>query len=215
VTCLTGLIKKTQQETQEQPKGHKVEQSVWEVFGKCFVRGNPNWFVLSLYLGQKPWSSPATTRQTMGCLQSAKLPSTALSTRITPLFSDKNRFAHMWANVGFPYFDQKRQRYMGFAFLWTLLAFLFTTWGCLAVFNFSFLIKYSAWASGVSYDGALPYIGEDYGAVYIGLRGYYFQDCNATITAAQYCIETGKGCGSSASFLLLDERTFRLRRVLG
>ena len=98
---------------------------------------------------------------------------------LQPWFA-QSTFARMFGNIGLPHFDKKRRKWMGFAFGWTVVSFLFTVYGCLAVFNSYDLIRVSYWASGVSYSGIMPVKGEDFSAVYLGLSGYVFTVCNAT-----------------------------------
>ena len=74
-----------------------------------------------------------------------------------PLFA-KSRIAIMFSNIGFEHFDVHRRRYMGFAFFWTVLSFFTIGYACLAVVNHKYLIPFTHWAAGVTYDTHFPLV---------------------------------------------------------
>jgi len=97
----------------------------------------------------------------------------------------QNKYVLMFGNIGWPYFDKNRRKYQGIAFVWTLVGFLFTIWGCLAVFNNVDLIRISYWGGGFSYETMRPPVDKDYAEIWIGLRAYYYTSCkfdNVTTT---------------------------------
>ena len=96
-----------------------------------------------------------------------------------PLFAT-SKFALLFMNIGFPYFDIQRRRFMSFAFIWTLVGFIIVLYGCLAVFNNEYIIRATYWSMGASYEGILPVKGFDYKTVFIGLRGYVLSECYNT-----------------------------------
>jgi hypothetical protein len=92
-------------------------------------------------------------------------------------------------NIGLPYFDKHRRRFMSFAFIWTLIAFIITVIGCLTVFNNATVLKIGYWTAGFTYSSILPPKGFDYAAIYIGLQGFVVSSCNATTNATVLYLE--------------------------
>ncbi|GMH58754.1 hypothetical protein TrST_g5225 [Triparma strigata] len=106
-----------------------------------------------------------------------------------PLFA-KNKYVKMFCNVGLPYFDKNRRRWQGFAFGWTLTAFIFTIFGCLAVINDKDILEWAFWSWGRSYKGWYrPRQGEDFAEIFMGLRAYYAQSCKWTNSTADGAVD--------------------------
>jgi hypothetical protein len=119
------------------------------------------------------------------CLKSNNCP----FNRNNPLLA-QNQYVLMFGNIGWPYFDKHRRLYQGIAFMWTLVGFLFTIWGMLAVFNNVDLIRISYWAGGYSYTTFRPPKDEDYAEIWIGLRAYYHTSCRYDNVTSDHECET-------------------------
>ena len=95
-------------------------------------------------------------------------------------FND-NRYAHIFGNVGFRYFDERRKWYMGWATAFTVLSIAATIFGCFAISPKMQYVQNSAWAyayrrnatSGVGYD------------TYLGLTIYVTRTCLDTPDEAE------------------------------
>mmetsp|Transcript_22166 Transcript_22166/g.46321 ORF Transcript_22166/g.46321 Transcript_22166/m.46321 type:complete len:418 (-) Transcript_22166:33-1286(-) len=108
-----------------------------------------------------------------------------------PIFAD-NKYVLMFCNIGWPYFDRKRRQWQGFAFGWTLTAFIFTIFGCLAVINDKEVLRASFWSWAKSYSGFYkPESGENYAELFMGLRAYYANSCVWTnVTGTEFESDT-------------------------
>ena len=95
-------------------------------------------------------------------------------------FND-NKYAHIFGNVGFRYFDERRKWYMGWATAFTVLSIAATIFGCFAISPKMQYVQNSAWAyayrrnatSGVGYD------------TYLGLTIYVTRTCLDTPDEAE------------------------------
>lgn len=79
------------------------------------------------------------------------------------------------------------------AFFWTLFAFIIGAVGCLAIFNNEYILRFTYWSSGATYEGLLPEKGHSFSAIYIGLRGYVFYNCTNTTDPVAVCTR-GDSC---------------------
>ncbi|GMI16385.1 hypothetical protein TrLO_g12930 [Triparma laevis f. longispina] len=99
----------------------------------------------------------------------------------------QNKYVLMFGNVGLPYFDKKRRLFQGIAFVWTLVGFLFTIWGCLAIIPDEGIIRFSYWTWGGTYSGDLAPTDESYAEIFVGLTAFLAKSCtyNTTVVPAE------------------------------
>ena len=92
-----------------------------------------------------------------------------------------NKYARIFGNIGFPFFDRERKAFLGVALAVTILSIVVTGFGCFALSSDPDTLRLTAWGvAQARYDHDFANATQDIGQIaYVGLRRFVIVACSS------------------------------------